>query len=209
MKPSLKNLTLRHLLAASALLGCAALAQAAPVIGAPAPAFSLTDSQGKNHNLADFAGKTVVLEWNNPECPFVKKHYSGNIQAQQQAAAAAGVVWLTVNSSAPGKQGNLNAAQANAMLAQNKAAPAAYLFDGDGKVGQAYAAKTTPNLYVIDGTGKLRYSGAIDSIASAKTEDIPKATQYVPTALAEIAAGKAVSTPVTKPYGCSIKYADS
>jgi AhpC/TSA family len=177
-------------------------------VGKAAPDFSVTDAQGKTRSLAEFKGKTVVLEWNNPECPFVKKHYnaSTNMQTQQKAATSAGVVWLSINSGAPGKQGALDGAAATAKIAALQAAPSAYLLDPQGKVGQAYGAKTTPHMYVIDGSGVLRYAGAIDSIPSADASDIPAATQYVSQALAELKAGKPVSMAVTKPYGCSVKY---
>lgn len=176
-------------------------------IGAPAPAFTLTDTAGVTHNLSDFAGKTVVLEWTNHDCPFVKKHYNGeNMQRQQADATADGVVWLVVNSSAPGKQGYVSPAQADQIQADWKAQQTAYLFDTDGTVGQAYGAKTTPHMYIIDAEGVLRYNGAIDSIPSASPADIQKAEQYVEIALAELAAGEPVSRPLTQPYGCSVKY---
>ena len=163
-------------------------AAAVAKVGQPAPAFQLVDSTGKTHSLAEFAGKTVVLEWTNHECPFVKKHYgAGNMQAQQRAATADGVVWLSINSSAPGKQGHVDGAQA------------------EGIRGKAKAAQTA---YLLDPQGVLRYAGAIDSIPSADTDDIAKATQHVPTALAELAAGKPVSVAVTQPYGCSVKYSN-
>ncbi len=183
-------------------------AQATPArVGEPAPAFTLTDSEGVSRSLSEFAGKTVVLEWTNHECPFVKKHYGGkNMQAQQSAATGDGVVWLTINSSAPGKQGHVDAATANRLRAEAGAADTAYLFDTHGGTGRAYAAKTTPHMYIIDPSGVLRYAGAIDSIPSADQADIGKATQYVSAALAELANGKPVTTAVTQPYGCSIKY---
>ncbi|MGQ0799475.1 MAG: redoxin domain-containing protein [Pseudomarimonas sp.] len=183
-------------------------AQANPAkVGEPAPAFTLTDSNGVEHSLADFAGKTVVLEWTNHECPFVKKHYgSSNMQAQQTAATANGTVWLTINSSAAGKQGNVDGSTANRLRSEAKAANTAYLLDAAGVTGRLYAAKTTPHMYVIDPAGVLRYAGAIDSIPSADAADIPKATQYVSTALAELSAGKPVTTAVTQAYGCSVKY---
>lgn len=192
-------------LAAGALYSGAARADA--VVGQPAPAFTLTDSNGRTHSLADFAGKTVVLEWTNHECPFVKKHYNGqNMQAQQGEATDAGVVWLVINSSNTGKQGHVTPEQANRIQADWKAKQTAYLFDTPGNVGRAYGAKTTPHMYVIDGQGILRYNGAIDSNPSSDPKDIPGATQYVRQALGELQAGKAVSTPVSRPYGCSIKY---
>lgn len=184
------------------------LAHASAEVGKAAPDFSVTDALGKARTLAEFKGKTVVLEWHNPECPFVKKHYNGstNMQAQQKAAAGEGVVWLSVNSGAPGKQGVMDGAAALSKLAELKASPSAYLIDSNGKVGQAYGAKTTPHMYVIDGAGTLRYAGAIDSNPSADASDIKGATQYVAQALAELKSGKPVSMPVTKSYGCSVKY---
>ncbi|MDR3387839.1 MAG: redoxin domain-containing protein [Rudaea sp.] len=193
---------------AAMLLGCvSACAFATATIGAAAPDFSLTDSNGRQHALSDYKGKIVVLEWNNPGCPFVHKHYeSGNIPKQQADAVAAGVVWLTINSGAPGKQGHMDGAGANAFIAQYHAAPSAYLLDADGKVGRLYGAKTTPHMFVIDKAGTLRYMGGIDSIASTDIGDIAKATQYVPQALSELAAGKPVSVTTAQPYGCGIKY---
>ena len=195
------------LLCAVGALAFAASVSAKPVIGDAAPAFSLAGADGREHALADYRGRIVVLEWHNPECPFVKKHYAaGNLPRQQADALASGAVWLTINSAAPGKQGELDAANANAWLASQQARPRAYLFDRDGSVGRAYAAKTTPHLYVIDREGMLRYAGGIDSIASADADDIAAAVQYVPQVLAELAAGKAVSVPTSEPYGCSVKY---
>ena len=188
-------------------LAFASSLHAAATVGQPAPAFTLTDTKGTTHSLADFAGKTVVLEWFNHECPFVKKHYgAGNMQRQQAAATGKGVVWLTINSSAPGKQGHVNAEQANAILGEWKASPTAFLLDHDGTVGQAYGAKTTPHMYVIDGEGVLRYNGAIDSNPSADPADIPGSTQYVDAALGDLAANRAVARGTTQPYGCSVKY---
>jgi peroxiredoxin len=176
-------------------------------LDAPAPDFTLADSNGKNVSLAQFRGKTVVLEWNNPECPFVRKHYgAGNMQKQQADAKAHGVVWLTINSGADGKQGHLDSAGANAFVSAQHATPTAYLLDPEGTVGKAYGARTTPHMYVIDTTGVLRYMGGIDSIPSADQDDIAKATQYVPQALGELAAGKPVSVKTAPPYGCSVKY---
>ncbi len=192
----------------AALLSCVSAAVfASATIGAAAPAFSLTDSNGKPHALADYKGKVVVLEWNNPDCPFVRKHYgSGNMQKQQAEATAAGAVWLTINSGASGKQGDLDGAGANAYIAKVGAKQTAYLLDADGKVGHLFGAKTTPHMFVIDKDGVLRYMGGIDSIASTDADDLAKATQYVPQALAELATGKAVSVPTAQPYGCSVKY---
>ena len=176
----------------------------AATVGEPAPAFTLTDSHGKAHSLSDFRGKTVVLEWTNAECPFVKKHYdSGNMQKQQAAAVADGVIWLTINSGAPGKQGHVSGEQANVIQTNWKAANTAYLIDADGKVGRAYDAKTTPHMYVIDQDGVLSYNGAIDSIASADKGDLAKAIQYVPAALSAVADGKTPEPALTRPYGCT------
>jgi len=198
-------MTLRLLTLAAACLF--AVSAQAVTVGTAAPDFTLPDSNGKTHSLSEYKGKTVVLEWNNPGCPFVQKHYSsGNIPKQQADATGAGVVWLTINSGADGKQGHMDGAGANAFVAQFNAKPSAYLFDGDGKVGHAYGAKTTPHMYIIDGGGVLRYMGGIDSIASSDKEDLGKATQYVPQALAELKAGKAVSVATSQPYGCGVKY---
>jgi len=189
--------------------GVTGTAAARVEIGQPAPDFTLTDSHGKSHSLSGYRGRFVVLEWNNPGCPFVHKHYaSGNIPGQQAAAVAEGVIWLTINSGAPGKQGHVDGADADAFMAQYHATPTAYLIDADGKVGHLYDARTTPHMYVIDKSGILRYMGGIDSIASADQADIPKATQYVTQALQELQSGRPVSTPLSRPYGCSVKYAD-
>ena len=180
----------------------------AATVGEPAPSFTLTDLAGKSHQLADFKGKTVVLEWTNPECPFVVKHYesSGNLPATQKAATAEGVVWLQINSAAAGKQGDYDVAALQAWLAKNQAAATAYLRDRDGKVGKAYGAKTTPHLYVINPEGVLVYQGAIDSNRSTDAKDIADAENYVKSALAALKAGKPVATPSTQPYGCGVKY---
>jgi len=197
----------RPLILSAALALLVSPAFANPVIGQPAPDFSVTDAAGKTQALSAYKGKTVVLEWNNPECPFVRKHYGAtNMQKQQAEAAAQGVVWLTVNSGAEGKQGHLDAAAATSYVAKVEGKEAAYLLDADGKVGHSYDAKTTPHMYVIDKTGTLRYMGGIDSIASTDKDDIPKATQYVRQALGELAAGKPVSVTMSEPYGCSVKY---
>ena len=187
--------------------GVSAPAWAKVAVGEPAPDFSLTDSNGKTQSLSQYKGKIVVLEWNNPECPFVGKHYnSGNMQKQQAEAIAAGAVWLTINSGAAGKQGNLDAAGANAYIAKVGAKQTAYLFDSAGTAGHLYGARTTPHIYIIDAQGVLRYMGGIDSIASTDKEDLAKSTQFVPQVLAELKAGKAVSVTTSQPYGCSVKY---
>jgi len=194
-----------------ALLACTLLSAAAVTAevktGDPAPAFTLTDSNGKSHSLESFKGKTVVLEWVNHGCPFVKKHYdSGNMQSLQKDWTGKGVVWLSICSSAPGKQGHQSPADWNKTVADKKASPTAVLIDEDGKVGKAYGAKTTPHMYIIAPDGKLVYQGAIDSVSSANNDDIAGATNYVSAALAEVLAGKPVTNGSTKPYGCSVKY---
>lgn len=180
----------------------------AAAVGQPAPAFTLTDLDGKSHSLSDFKGKTVVLEWVNAECPFVVKHYekSGNIPATQKAATDDGVIWLQINSAAPGKQGDYDVEMAKAWQEKTKTAATAYLRDTDGKVGKAYDAKTTPQLYVVNAEGVLVYNGAIDSIRSTNVDDIAKAENYVKTALASVKAGKPVEKATTQPYGCGVKY---
>ena len=176
-------------------------------IGEPAPDFEGVDSSGKVQRLADYRGKIVVLEWTNHDCPFVRKHYgAGNMQDQQRQAAAQGVVWLSVISSAPGKQGHVSPAEADELTRNRNAQPHAVILDTGGKIGRSYDAKTTPHMYIIDAAGKLVYMGGIDSITSSNPDDISRATQYVHVALQEMAAGKPVSTAVTKPYGCSVKY---
>lgn len=182
--------------------------QAAPEIGQPAPAFELTDTAGQTHRLSDFAGRKVVLEWTNHECPFVKKHYeSGNMQQQQRSAAEEhGAVWLTIISSKPGAQGHVSPDRADELTESRDAAPAAVLLDEPGDVGRLYGAQVTPHMYIIDEGGTLVYMGGIDSNPSADPADIPDATQYVVAALDDLAAGRAVAEPVTRPYGCTIKY---
>ena len=185
-------------------------AEAAPVVGKPAPNFKLPDANGKPVTLSDFKGKTVVLEWNNPGCPFVQKHYgSGNMQKTQAAAAKDGVVWLTINSGGPGKQGHMSGVEARAFVARSGARPAAYLLDPRGVVGKVYDAKTTPHMYVVDKAGTLVYAGGIDDKPTADQADIKDARNHVLAALSELKAGKAVSVATSRPYGCSVKYGDS
>ena len=191
-------------LVAVALAG-AAFAQ--PEIGKPAPEFTLTDTTGKSHSLSDFKGKTVVLEWINHGCPFVVKHYSsGNMQKLQTDATGKGVVWLSICSSAPGKQGHMTAADAVKKSEEVGSKATAYLVDEDGKVGKLYDAKSTPEMYVINKEGVLVYHGAIDDKKSTDAADIAGAKNYVTAALNEVLAGKPVTTPSTKAYGCSVKY---
>jgi peroxiredoxin len=180
---------------------------AAPVPGQPAPAFSGVDVNGKPVSLADFRGKTVVLEWNNPNCPFVQKHYtSGNMQSLQQKNTAAGVVWLAINSTTESHSDYMAPAKLAAWFGEQKAAPTAVVMDPRGEIGRAYAAKVTPHMYVIDAKGTLVYAGAIDDKRSANPADVKTATNHVAAALGEVAAGKPVTTSTTTAYGCTIKY---
>ena len=197
-----------------ALLACLAFTSCkdtpvaeSPAAGADAPDISVTDSNGKIHTVSQYKGKTVVLEWFNPGCPFVVKHYgSGNMQKLQEEFTGKGVVWLTIDSSAPFRQGHLNAEEANAKMTEWKMKPTALLLDPKGKAGQTYGAKNTPHMFVINPDGKVIYQGAIDSKATTKAEDIPGSTNYVKVALDESMAGKPVTTASTRPYGCSVKY---
>ncbi|MGF1550412.1 MAG: redoxin domain-containing protein [Sphingomonadaceae bacterium] len=171
--------------------------------------FLLNDADGKVAQLYDYRGRTVVLEWNNPDCPFVRKHYdSGNMQKTQEAARRAGAVWLTINSGAPGLQGHMTGAQAKKYVAAHDARPNRYLLDPKGVVGRAFDARTTPHIYIIDANGVLVYQGGIDDRPTADRADIAKARNHVLAALAELKAGKAVSVAETRPYGCSVKYSD-
>jgi len=191
----------------AAFFALVSLGLAAPKVGEPAPGFSLTDLSGQTHSLADYKGKYVVLEWNNPDCPFVKKHYeSGNMQKLQEEARAKGAVWLTINSSAPGKQGAYAPDKLAQLTKEKHAEPTAYLLDGDGKVGREYEAKTTPHMFVVNPEGKLIYEGGIDDKPTPSQGDIPGANNYVRAALTESMAGKPVTTPTSRPYGCSVKY---
>ena len=191
-------------LAVSTVFGSAALASA--VVGQPAPAFQVTDLAGKSVNLADYKGKTVVLEWHNFGCPFVQKHYrSGNMQALQKKYGS-DVVWLAVNSTYKGASDWMEPGPLTAELKKFNATPAAYLVDEPGTMGKSYGAKTTPHMYIIDPQGKVVYNGAIDDKRSSNPEDVKTAKNYVAAALDEMKAGKPVSTPATAPYGCSVKY---
>lgn len=192
----------------------AAVALASPAsaatVGQPARDFRLTDMAGRNVSLGQFRGRTVVLEWHNPGCPFVQKHYnSGNMQRTQAAARAQGAVWLTINSGAPGKQGYMTGAQAQAQVRAANAQPTHYLLDPRGVVGRAYDAQTTPHMYIVDPQGRLVYQGGIDDRPTANPADIQGARNHVLAALADLRAGRAVAVSDTRPYGCSVKYADS
>jgi len=180
---------------------------AAAQIGQPAPEFTAKDTQGNGLTLSQFRGKTVVLEWTNADCPYTRKHYSsGNMQGIQALARKSGVVWLTVISSAPGKQGYVNGPAADALTQSRGAAPTAVLLDPSGTLGRLYGAKTTPHMFVVDKNGVLQYMGGIDSIATADVSDIAKAEPYLEEAMVAVAQGSPVAHAVTRPYGCSIKY---
>lgn len=189
------------------VLSGAMLYSADPVVGKKAPAFRLTDTHGKIHALSDHKGRWVVLEWTNPDCPFVKKHYdSGNMQSLQKAYTDKGVVWLSVCSSAPGKQGHYSPAEWTEILQKQKASSTALLLDPEGTVGRLYSAKTTPHMYVINPKGLLIYQGAIDDKATTDPEDIKDSKNYVKAVLDAALAGQAVPVSSTTPYGCSVKY---
>lgn len=180
---------------------------AAATVGQAAPDFSLTDVNGKTVKLSDFKGKNVVMEWHNPGCPFVVKHYdTNNMQSLQSKYDAKETVWLTVNSTETGHKDYMNNEKLNGYLAEKKATPDAYMTDADGKVGKSYGAKTTPHMYVINPAGMVVYAGAIDDKAGTKAEEVKNAKNYVVTALDDLKAGKPVTPASTQPYGCSIKY---
>ena len=180
---------------------------AAVNVGQPAPGFTGLDSNGKQHSLSQYKGKTVILEWTNHDCPYVKKHYnSGNMQALQKDATANGIVWLSIISSSPGKQGHVSGKQANELSASRNASPTAVILDESSEIGLLYGAKTTPHMYIVDKSGQLVYMGGIDNTPSKDEDDIPKSKNYVRTALDEMAAGQAIKESITRPYGCSVKY---
>lgn len=194
-------------LCAAALLVVPRRASADAVVGQPAPAFTLTGTDGQTHSLSEYAGKYVVLEWLNHDCPFVRKHYGGgNMQKLQKKWTAQNVVWLSINSSAPGKQGNYPPEEANDLTKEKGAAPTAVLLDPDGTVGRAYGAKTTPHMYIVDPKGVLIYAGGIDDKPSTDPADVAGARNHVDQALTEALAGKPVTVATSTPYGCSVKY---
>lgn len=194
-------------LASLALIALPTVSLAQAVAGQPAPAFETKDSTGKTQKLSDYKGKWVVLEWFNKDCPYVKKHYgSNNMQKLQKTYTGKGVQWLTVASSAKGKQGHMTADEAKKVFADNKGSPTAVLLDEEGKIGKAYDAKTTPHMFVINPEGKVVYAGAIDDNDSADAAVIAKSKNLVASALDEVLAGKTVTTASSRPYGCSVKY---
>jgi len=191
----------------TALLSLASLPAWASKAGVMAPDFTLTDTHGNSHSLSDFRGQTVVLEWTNHECPYVKKHYeSGNMQQLQADATADGVVWLTILSSAPGKQGHTSPEEANDIIRKHGAKATARLLDYNGTVGRLYDAKTTPEMFIIDANGMIRYDGAIDDKPSFNPKSLEGATNYVTATLMAMANGEEIAVTSTPPYGCSVKY---
>jgi peroxiredoxin len=209
-------LTRRTFLAGTGLvvLGRGGLAAPSPAwaavakVGAGAPAFTSTSTSGKPVSLGEYRGRIVVLEWTNHECPYVRKHYeSGNMQALQAEATGQNVTWLSIISSAPGTQGHVSAGQADELTTTRKARPSAVLLDPMGTVGKMYGATNTPHMYVIDKAGTLVYAGAIDDRPTSRRSDVQGANNYVREALQAVAAGQPVKTPVTRAYGCTVKYA--
>ena len=193
--------------AAVAALGLSTPAMAAPSVGQAAPDFSLTDTAGKTVRLSDFKGQHVVLEWVNPGCPYVRKHYtSANMQGTQKETTAKGVVWLAINSTETGSHDYMEPTKLAGWMAEQKAAPTRTLMDAEGTVGQAYGARTTPHMYIVNPQGQLVYAGGIDSIASSRAEDVKTAVNYVKQGVSQALAGQPLSNPTTRPYGCSIKY---
>jgi peroxiredoxin len=192
---------------AAILLLATAPSQAEPKVGAPAPAFSAVNSEGKTVKLSDFSGKTIVLEWTNDGCPYVRKHYgSGNMQALQKKWTEQGIIWLSVISSPPGEEGFADGARANSLTAQRKASPTAVLLDPKQQVARAYGAAVTPHMYIIKPDGTLAYAGGIDDKPTTRPADVKDAKNFVDEALAELKAGKPVSTSATRAYGCTVKY---
>ncbi len=192
---------------ASTLGGRPSWAAVAAKVGEPAPAFTATSTAGSPVSLGSYKGKVVVLEWTNHECPYVRKHYeSGNMQALQRETTGQGIVWLTIISSAKGEQGYVTPAQADELTTSRKATPTLVLLDEKGVVGRMYGATNTPHMYVVDQTGLLVYAGAIDDRPTTRKADVPGANNYVKAALESVAAGQPVKTPVTRAYGCTVKY---
>ena len=192
---------------AAVLLLATAPSQAEPKVDAPAPAFSAVNSEGKTVKLSDFSGKTIVLEWTNDGCPYVRKHYgSGNMQALQKKWTEQGIIWLSVISSPPGEEGFADGARANSLTAERKASPTAVLLDPKQQVARAYGATVTPHMYIIKPDGTLAYAGGIDDKPTTRPADVKNAKNFVDEALAELKAGKPVSTSATRAYGCTVKY---
>lgn len=202
-----RSFRLAHFILLSILTVLSLSAGAGVIVGKPAPDFTGVDSQGIKHSLSQYKGKTVVLEWTNHDCPYVKKHYnSGNMQKLQKDATANGIVWLSIISSKPGKQGHVSGKQANELTQSRNAAPTAVILDETSEIGLLYGAKTTPHMFIIDKKGQLVYMGGIDNIPSKDEDDIADAKNYVRAALDAMAEGKTIEDSITRPYGCSVKY---
>jgi hypothetical protein len=200
----MKNWMVSALCGVTLLAASGAMAQA--VVGKPAPAFRATDASGKTVALSDYTGKFVVLEWTNPNCPFVGKHYnSGSMPASQRRAVAEGVAWLSIQT-IPDDRDHKALARLQAWQKSKKASPTATIVDADGRIARAYLAKATPHMYIVDPKGTLIYAGAIDSKPSTDPADIKTATNYVSQALDEALSGKPVSHPVSQAYGCAVEY---
>jgi len=198
---------LRRALLALSALAWMPVALAVPAVGQAAPDFALKDTNGHTVKLSDFRGKYVVLEWTNPGCPYVRKHYnSGNLPDTQRDATSKGAVWLSINSTARDSSEYVDPTQLVAWMNERKARPTALLLDEDGTTGRAYGARTTPHMYIVDPQGKLVYAGGIDSIPSSDPDDIKKAVNYVKQGLGEAMSGRPISQATTRPYGCSVKY---
>lgn len=203
----MKNQTLMLAALVGAAMFHSPSAQAAVEPGQTAPDFTLTDTEGNTHTLSDFRGNPVVLEWVNYDCPFVRKHYDvGNMQALQEIYTGEDVIWLSINSSAPGKQGNYDLDEWAERIDDQDVEATAVLLDPDGEVGRAYGAKTTPHMYIIDAEGTVVYQGAIDDNPSFDSSDIPESRNYVREALDSLLSGMPVAEASTTPYGCSVKY---
>ncbi len=201
------KLSLFAILGAIGLAACLPSANAAPVVGEAAPEFKAVDTNGVERSLRDFRGKNVVLEWSNHECPFVVKHYgAGNMQKIQKEATSGGTIWLTIVSSAEGKQGSVTSEEANEIIEDVGAHATARILDKSGEIGKLYDAKTTPHMFVINKEGTLVYAGAIDSNSSFKSSSIEGATNYITAALSSLEAGEPIKVASTKPYGCGVKY---
>jgi hypothetical protein len=199
----------RYLLSTLSFALFVGTSSASPALDQAAPAFSGVSASGKPLSLDQYRGKTVILEWTNHECPYVKKHYeSGNIPSLQKEAADKGIVWLQVISSAPGKEGYVDGATALKLNASRNATPSDIVLDPEGKIGRLYEAVTTPHIFIINPEGALVYKGGIDSIKSARKDDIAKAENYVKLALNDLSSGKKIAKANTQPYGCTVKYAN-
>lgn len=199
--------SLLTVLATGLMMACLPSANAEVAVGEMAPDFTAVDTNGVEHTLSDFKGKNVVLEWSNHECPFVVKHYEpGNMQKLQKQATDDGAVWITIVSSAEGKQGSVSAEEANKIMKEVGAHSTARILDPSGEIGKLYGAKTTPHMFVIDKEGKVAYAGAIDSDSSHKSSSIEGATNYVTATLMSLKNGEEIKVASTKPYGCSVKY---